>query len=338
MKQGRNLWLDLFKLILCWMIISIHFVWETYDYHPVYRLAVPLFFAISGYFNYRKDTDALLWNAKIFISRSLKYMLIGFGFYILFDFVMCYVDGNGVGYYFTTLFYEDFLFEFVFLNCPITYSGAQLWYLIALVTVSVVHYCLVRFQKQRWYLWIVPAGLAIQLFFGAYMRVFQYTDMPIRYTRNAWFNGLPFFGLGYLLAQHELHKKSWYKWIYLALGIGFTLLQISEHKIVQAEVYASTVPAAAFILLFFTGLKSPKADFYYRWFGKNMSFYIYILHMAVGIIVGRLYEFEDLFLRSIVILVSSIVLYEIGYLTLKLLRYQKDKRGSTNAEISLPGA
>lgn len=230
MKQGRNLWLDLFKLILCWMIISIHFVWETYDYHPVYRLAVPLFFAISGYFNYRKDTDALLWNAKIFISRSLKYMLIGFGFYILFDFVMCYVDGNGVGYYFTTLFYEDFLFEFVFLNRPITYSGAQLWYLIALVIVSVIHYCLVRFQKQRWYLWIVPAGLAIQLFFGAYMRVFQYTDMPIRYTRNAWFNGLPFFGLGYLLAQHELHKKSWYKWIYLALGIGFTLLQIPEQK------------------------------------------------------------------------------------------------------------
>ena len=92
------------------------------------------------------------------------------------------------------------------------------------------------------------------------------------------------------------------------------------------------------MLLFFTGLKSPKAEFYYRWFGKNMSFYIYILHMAVGIIVGRLYEFEDLFLRSIVILVSSIVLYEIGYLTLKLLRYQKDKRGSTNAEISLPGA
>lgn len=338
MKRGRNLWLDLFKLVMCWMIISIHFVWETYDYHPVYRLAVPLFFAISGYFNYRQDASQRLTGARGFIGRSLKYLLVGFGFYIVFDFIMCYVDGKGVGYYFTTLFYENFLFDFVFLNRPITYSGAQLWFLIALFVVSLVHYALVRFGKEKWYLWIVPAGLAIQLFFGAYMRLFQYTDMPIRYTRNAWFNGLPFFGLGYLLAQHDLHKKSWYKWIYLVLAVGFTLLQIPEHKIVQAEVYASTVPATVFTLLFFLGLKSPKADWYYRWIGKDMSFYVYILHMAVGIVVGRLFEFQNLFVRSIVILLISIEIYELCYLTVKLVKYCKDKRGNADAEISLPGA
>ena len=44
-----------------------------------------------------------------------------------------------------------------------------------------------------------------------------------------------------------------------------------------------------------------------------MPFYIYILHMAVGIIVGRLWSFTDLFLRSLVILGVSIVIYEIYY-------------------------
>lgn len=325
MTKGRNLWLDLFKLCMCWMIISIHFVWETYDYHPVYRLAVPLFFTISGYFNYRPDKQKQLSGALSFIKRSAKYTAVGFGFYIVFDFIMCYVDGNGVGYYFTTLFYENLLFDFFFLNRPITYSGAQLWFLIALFVVSLVHYALVRFGKEKWYHWIVPVGLAIQLFFGAYMRLFQYTDMPIRYTRNAWFNGLPFFGLGYLLAQYDLHKKSWYKYLYLALAVGFTLLQIQEHNLVQAEVYASTVPAAAFTLLFFVGLKSPKADFYYKWFGKAMPFYIYILHMAVGIVVGRIWEFSDLFLRSIVIWVVSIGIYEVGYLGLMAYRHFKHK-------------
>ena len=209
------------------------------------------------------------------------------------------MDGNGVGYYFTTLFYENLLFDFFFLNRPITYSGAQLWFLIALFVVSLVHYALVR--------------------------LFQYTDMPIRYTRNAWFNGLPFFGLGYLLAQHDFHKKSWYKYLYLALAVGFTLLQIQEHNLVQAEVYASTVPAAAFTLLFFVGLKSPRADFFYKWFGKSMSFYVYILHMAVGIVIGRLWEFSDLFLRSIVIWVVSIGIYEVGYLGLMAYRHFKHK-------------
>lgn len=325
MKKGRNLWLDLFKLCMCWMIISIHFVWETYDYHPVYRLAVPLFFAISGYFNYRQDAEKQLSGALNFIKRSAKYMAVGFGFYIVFDFIMCYVDGNGVGYYFTTLFYEDLLFDFFFLNRPITYSGAQLWFLIALFVVSLVHFALVKFGKAKWYRWIVPIGLAIQLFFGAYMRLFQYTDMPIRYTRNAWFNGLPFFGMGYLMAQYDFHKKSWYKYIYLILAIGFTLLQIPEHSLVKAEVYASTVPAAAFTLLFFLGLKSPKADFYYKWFGKAMPFYVYILHMAVGIIVGRIWEFTDLFARSIVILLISIAIYEVSYLSWMGYRHLKPK-------------
>ena len=48
-----------------------------------------------------------------------------------------------------------------------------------------------------------------------------------------------------------------------------------------------------------------------------MPFYIYILHMAVGIVVGKLYDFSDLFLRSIVILIVSIAVYELCYLSRK---------------------
>lgn len=325
MKQGRNLWLDLFKLCMCWMIISIHFVWETYPYHPIYRLAVPMFFAISGYYNYRQTTEDAKKVAVTFIKRSCRYMLVGFAFYIAFDFIMCYIDNNGVGYYFTTLFYEDPLFEFFFLNRPITYSGAQLWFLIALFVVSLIHCALLKFGKEKWYRYIVPATLLIQVFFGGYMRLFQDTDMPIRYTRNAWFMGLPFFGMGYLLAQYDFHKKRWYKWLYLLLAVLFILLQVPEHKIVQTEVYASTIPAAAFTLLFFTSLPSPKADFFYKWFGKAMPFYIYILHMAVGIVIGRLFEFQSLLARSIVILLVSAAIYEICYLSVKCIRKMKGR-------------
>ncbi len=317
MKKERNLWLDLFKLVLCWMVICIHFLGETYSYHPVYRLAVPMFFAISGYYNFRRDQQQ---GAVSFIKRSFQYLLLGFGFYILFDFIMCYVDGNGVGYYFTTLFYEDFLLEFVFLNRPITYSGAQLWYLIALLVVSLVHYGLERFEKLYWYRYIVPVGLAIQLFFGGYMRLFQYTDMPIRYTRNAWFLGLPFFGLGYLLAQVDFHKKVWYRYVYLGLGLLFTFVQIWEHQLVETEVYAATIPATAFFLLFFVGLKPVKVDFYYRWFGKNMSFYVYVLHMAVGIVLARLWKAPTPFIKSLGILGASILVYEVCYLARNLHR------------------
>ena len=162
------------------------------------------------------------------------------------------------------------------------------------------------------------------------MRLFQDTDMPIRYTRNAWFDGLPFFGMGYLLAQYDFHKKKWYKWLYLLLGGIFFLLQIPEHSLVQTEVYASTVPATAFTLLFFVGLPSPKANWYYRWFGKAMPFYVYILHMAVGIVVGRLFVFSNLFIRSIAILLASIAVYEVCYLAAMAIRHHKRKEACGN--------
>ncbi len=326
----RNLWLDLFKIFLAWLVICIHFVYENYSYYPLYRLAVPMFFMISGYFVYTNDSNKLLEKAKISIKRSFKYMLIGFGIYIIYDFVMCYINGNGVGYYFTTLFYQRFIFEFVFLNQPITYSGYQLWFLIALFVISITHYLIIKYQKQKYYYFIIPFGILIYLFFSGYMHLFQYTDMPIRYTRNAWFFGLPLFGIGFNLAKFNFHKKNWYKYIYLILGLFFFFFQIKESELVVMEMYVSTILASIFLLEFFLGLKSPKADWFYKWFGKNISFYIYIFHVAVGLTINRLFNIENLNLKSLIILIISFSIYEICHLVHKLYSYllikYKEKR------------
>lgn len=42
-KKGRNVYLDLFRFFLAFMIICIHLTIETYDFFPLYRLAVPMF-------------------------------------------------------------------------------------------------------------------------------------------------------------------------------------------------------------------------------------------------------------------------------------------------------
>ena len=130
-KKTRNIYLDIFKYFLCYLVICIHLVGETYPHFPVYRLAVVMFFLISGYFSYSSNPDPK--RAIGGIKRTLKYMLIGCLSYIVFDFIGCYINNHGVGYFWTTLFYEDFLLEFVILNRPITYTGAQLWFLIALL-------------------------------------------------------------------------------------------------------------------------------------------------------------------------------------------------------------
>ena len=322
--KGRNVYLDLFKYFLSFLVIAIHVSGDAYGNFPLYRLAVPMFFMISGYFNYCADSERLRNKAEGFIKRTAKYMLVGFGVYIVFDFVMCYVKGSGVGYYFTTLFYEDFLLEFLFLNRPITYSGAQLWFLIALFVVSLVHYALVRFDKLHYYKIIVPVCYCIYFFFAGYMYLLQDTDMPIRYTRNAWFFGLPNFGLGYLLAQVNLNKKSWYKYIYLVLGVAFFFLQMAEDRLVRVEntsleMYVCGVISAVCLLQFFVGIKRADCPLYYKWVGKNAPFYIYIFHMAVYVAINTIFGLPNDGFKCLMVLIGSFVLYEMGYLSKKLV-------------------
>ena len=326
--RGRNVFLDIFKFFLCFLVISIHLAGESYPHFPLYRLAVPMFFLLSGYFNYTTDKESAEKKAIGFIKRSAKYMLVGFLIYIVFDFVMCFVEGHGVGYYFTTLFYEDFLLEFLILNRPITYTGAQLWFLIALFLISLTHYLLVRLDKLHYYKVIVPVCFAIYFFFAGYMYLLQDTDMPIRYTRNAWFFGLPNFGLGYLLARVNFHKKSWYKYIYLVAGVAFFFLQIFEYSLVRTEnisleMYLCSVLSAVFLLQFFLGIKRADCPFYYRYIGKNASFYVYILHMAVAVVLSKWITFDNLMLKSTCVLVVSFIVYEFCYLLSRFFKSAK---------------
>ncbi len=327
---GRNIFLDLFKFFLCFLVIAIHLTGEEYDYFPLYRLAVPMFFIISGYFNYSADKGILSEKSVGFIKRTLHYMLVGFAIYIVFDFVMCYVNGNGVGYYFTTLFYEDFLLEFFFLNRPITYTGAQLWFLIALFVVSLIHYALVRFDLLRYYKIIIPVCYLIYFFFAGYMYLLQDTDMPIRYTRNAFFLGLPNFALGFSIAKFDFHKKGWYKYLYLAIGALCFFLQIPEYELVKTEnisleMYASGVVSAVFLLLFFLGIKNAGCDFYYKWIGKNAPFYVYILHMAVAVVLTKLYIFDNSMLKSLTVMIVSFIIYEVAHLILLAIKSYRKK-------------
>ena len=327
--NARNVYLDLFKYFLSFLVILIHVTQKDYDFHPLFRLAVPMFFLISGYFLYASDKETALHNAKRFIPRTLKYFLIGFGFYIVFDFIMCYVNGNGVGYYFTTLFYKDFLLEFIFLNQPITYTGAQLWFLIALLVLSVVHWLAVKFDLTKYYKFAIPVGFAIYFFFAGYMYLFQETDMPIYYTRNAWFMGLPLFALGYLLAKVDLHKRSWYKYVYLAVGVGAFFFQIIEARLAVMEMYISGVISAVMLLAFFLGLKKSRSDFYYRWFGKDGPFYIYILHMAVSEVLSKLASFDSGLVKCCVVFGISLAVYEVCFLLTKLYHRVKTQPAET---------
>ena len=75
-KSQRNVYLDLFKFFLSFMIIAIHLAGESYPHFPLYRLSVPMFFMISGYFCYSNSAERVMQKARGLIPRTPKYMAV----------------------------------------------------------------------------------------------------------------------------------------------------------------------------------------------------------------------------------------------------------------------
>ena len=335
-EKGRNIYLDLFRFFLAFMIVCIHLTDKEYAIFPLYRLAVPMFFMISGYFLYTADAQKKEKKSVSFVQRSAKYMLVGIAFYTVFEFIFCFINQTSVGWFFTTIFYEGNspFFRFFFLNAPIPYYtvGAQIWFLIALFVLSLAHFLLVKLQKTALYRILVPIGFAIYFFFSGFMYIVQpHTDIPIRYMRNAWFFGIPTFGLGYLIAQWNWHKKNWYKYIYLVLALAFFVLQITENNLVAREnsgleMYMTGVISAVFFLQFFMGIQKADCRFFYTWIGKSAPFYIYILHMGVAYACSYFITFSNLMLKSVVVFLISFFLYEMSFLLLKFLKWFAEKK------------
>ena len=335
--SGRNVYLDLFKFFLCYMVICIHLVQTVYPIYPLYRLSVPMFFLISGYFLYTPDPDKAKSRAPGFVRRCATYMAVGIAIHTVYEVIAYLVDGTSVGWLLTTLFYDDpakFWFRFFFENAPIPYYtvGAQTWFLIALFTLSLVHYLLAKSGKLWWYKWMVPVCFVCYFFFTAGVYFFQpETAVQMRYMRNAWFFGLPCFGLGYLIAGIKWPRGRLAQVIYGMLGVAFFGLQIWEDSLwrtpnCKIEMYISGVIAAVCLLQFFLCIRRAECGFYYKWIGKSAPFYVYILHMVVAVTLARFVEMENLYLQSLAVFLISFAIYEAVYLGQMGVRYIREKK------------
>ncbi|MCM1289536.1 MAG: acyltransferase [Corallococcus sp.] len=318
-KSSRIVWLDIFKIFLIILVIGIHF-YDDFRFAALYRMAVPAFFMISGYFLYSSDKDTEYARSKRFVIGSAKYLLLGLLIYVIYDFVMTLVYGDSLADMFENLFYDSFFQDFFVFNKYIT-SGYHLWFLIALFVVSLIHFVIVKFGKTKWYYFIVPICFAVSLFFGGYLDLF---DRAVRlyYRRNALFMGLPAVATGYLLGKHKnaLCPQNRYKWIYLVLGIAFFFLQYFENMIVEMEYYVTSVLCSACLVVFFTNLKPTENTAYYKYFGRNMSFYLYVIHLAAGELLQKHSKISDAALVFLTFAVSFAV-YEIAYWSVFLMSY-----------------
>ena len=277
--KKRNIFVDIFKITIVYLVVCTHF-------HPyflqsgIFRLAVPAFFMISGFFQYSNDEQVKNKKAINFVKSSIKYLLIGFLIYMIYDISIAIKDDKKISSIISTFVYKDFLLNFGFYNYPIT-TGYHLWFLVSLFVVSIINYFIVKTKNEKIYKFTFLL-LAIPLFFSGLLYRINGDFVGTNFTRNALFTGLPLFSIGYELARRNKKRSISELIIFFMLGCVFFYTQHIEKIYLftkQIEFYFSSVLASIFFVLFFANLpKLPEipSKIFYLIFGKSCSLYVYI--------------------------------------------------------------
>lgn len=305
--MGRNVALDILKLLMAFMVVGIHaeifkdisLALSYFTAYGLFRIAVPVFLVISGFYFYQTLTNAktLPW-----FKRTLLL------------------------YFFWMLVYSPFWFhpaelspkEIIKVLAHLIVGYYHLWYIAGMIVAALILVCIRKFNSSVLVFLVVTTfltGVIIQ-----YAGNYHAFDNPtldkivnvIFVHRNALFMSFPFFCIGFLIHKHNIHTKISYNAAKILTLAGILLL--------SSEVYLNYVAPereggfdnflslillcpALFILFMQTNVVSNT---------KNIALYasaIYFIHPLFQVTMKDLFTSNETLFTLVIILLSFIASY-----------------------------
>ncbi len=319
-KRQNNL--DVLKCLCAFLVICIHIPYKGKIGEivtPICRIAVPIFFMITGYFYTKTSKKPLKQIKKIFslvILANLLYFLFGV------------LTNNLPDISNTNVIAKLILFN----ETP--FAG-HLWYLGAILYVLIIIYLADKIKIRKYLYFFIPILLIVDIIFGKYSILIFNKEFPYIYIRNFLFVGLPYFLIGDLLYKNKdklLNKFSLKNLIILIIVFTITTLLekyflISINMNATRDQYISTTFLS--ITVFLLALKAKNVDdkFIFAIIGRKYSLYIYIVHlMIINLYNNYLVEKNILnyFIQIIVFLISLLI--AIIYVKCKNIFVKKYKK------------
>ena len=223
-NMKRNTGLDFLKFICSFLIICIHAPYPKTTgviMTSLSRIAVPVFFMITGYF-YGMVKES---GGKIRQIKKIAKLLVGANaLYFFYGWFKNIINGKEIMGFLSSLFNLKSMFKFVVLNeSPISF---HLWYLCAIVYVLIIVYFFEKKWKREKLYPFIPVLLLTDLVLGKYSRLILGIELPFILVRNFLCVGLPYFLIGDILSMNKTKIKS----LSLCLLIfAFILINILEN-------------------------------------------------------------------------------------------------------------
>ncbi len=290
-KPLRNPSIECCKLLAAVFVVFIH---EPFPQPlgglatALARFAVPMFFCISGYFNFRADTRQI-YRRMVHIGK-----LTAFSFSLCLAWGLCMsqiTDFRDVWYFFNRG--ARALMELIFLQAPPYPVTGHLWYLLSLLLCYLVlwGYTCFRGEEESQYRPLYYAGFSLFAIYFTFSILLPLGGMsvPFRACRNGWLTGIPMFLMGIFLHEYQetilqRFRLSSPKLVGLFfLGIVLTLLDWKAG--LSSEIPLGTmleVPALLLLLV-----RHPQLPGRRSWFGQlaskfgTLSTAVYVLHLMV---------------------------------------------------------
>ena len=322
----RNQWLDVLKAFACIMVVLIHCMFPGnvgIVCRALARVAVPLFFMVSGYFFYL--ADRLKMNSRVI--KKIKHLLwialfSGIG-YLLLDIVETAYKAKGafqLSEYLSELVSWESLVRFLFTNTPIVYIPR--WFLYALVYCYIFMYFYNKSNIKYKGLYIVSVLLlcgeiVIEVIetLGGTKIILGICDVDISVRLLFLLRALPWFVFGMLWKQYWSFIEKIRMKVCVCVGvIGIVLVVIQAVYMGDFQVYVGTVLMC--FSLFTLSLKAVKLKAYkgISYIGEQLSLYVYMIHGAVisimSLVEELLFENESyifVWIKSVLVIIVSLI-------------------------------
>jgi surface polysaccharide O-acyltransferase-like enzyme len=218
---GRNVALDILKLSMAFMVVGIHaeFLkdisvdWSYFTAYGIFRIAVPVFLLISGFYFYQtlENNKTLIWFKRCLLLYCF-WMLV----YSIFWFKPA-----------------ELSLKMFFIQLIVGYY--HLWYVAGMIGAAVILLVIRRFNSPMLIFISIATyliGVVIQYAGNYHLLENARLDNIININfvhRNALFFSLPFFCIGYLIHKHNLHTRISFTTAKVFTAIGLILM--------SAEIY-----------------------------------------------------------------------------------------------------
>lgn len=265
------------KLIGAFLVVCLHcfpkISWANvviYYFYPLFRMAIPVFLIISGFFLYDQDEAKSMKKCKKALVKMLWIMLFANIFYFITN----------------PIFFDDYVsvLRFIFIGG----TSYHLWYLNTYVETLICIILFLKYGKINALFILAPLLYFLGLCLGTYSIMLNINPSSDFY-RNFITIGIPCVSAGYLLRKYQDRIQSL---ISRPLLLFIFILFISEIEayVLRSYLYSEGFTGDFYVCSILLGVSAVIIAMRYPWIGnnsmverlgKNKSLLIYIFHIIV---------------------------------------------------------